>query len=113
MGTVCSREQADGGARHGMEPITTIALVLDDDSLDRLANLIARKIASEPAPAGRSGWLDAKAAAKYLGFVRVHPLHRLTAARAITFSQDADGGKLWFRQADLDEYRERGLIERR
>lgn len=64
-------------------------------------------------PLVRDGWLDAKAAAAYLGFASAHPLHKLTARREIAFSQDATGGKCWFRRSDLDAYRLQGRIEAR
>lgn len=66
---------------------------------------------TRPSGATAEGWLDARTAARYLGFESVNPLHKLTARREIAFSQDTAGGKMWFRKADLDEYRLRGRNE--
>jgi excisionase family DNA binding protein len=78
---------------------------LDEDTLnalaDRLAPRLASRLASPPTP---DGWIDAKSAAAYLSISR-HALHKLTAARAIPFEQDAPGCKLWFKRSDLDAWR--------
>jgi hypothetical protein len=78
---------------------------LDEDTLDaladRLASRLARRLASPPAP---DGWIDAKGAASYLSMSR-HAVHKLTAARAIPFEQDAPRCKLWFKRSDLDAWR--------
>jgi hypothetical protein len=84
--------------------------------LQRLARLVAAELCplSNNATSGQTtvvGWLDAKAAARYLGFDGVNPLHKLTSQREISFSQDTPGGKMWFRQADLDNYRLQGYID--
>jgi hypothetical protein len=93
-----------------------LALTLDDDTLGRLARLVALEL-SVVAPANPSltsdGWLDAKAAAEYLGFTSTAPLHKLTARRQIAFSQDVAGGKCWFRRCDLDAYRFQTWIDAR
>jgi len=49
-------------------------------------------------------WLDAKAAAAYLG-ISIHALHRLTSERRIPFSQDRPGARCYFRRSDLVEWR--------
>ena len=56
-------------------------------------------------PAG--GWMTSREAAAYLGLT-LPALHRLTAARALPFEQDAPGGKCWFHRTDLDTWRRRG-----
>ena len=91
-----------------------VVLTLDDDALIRLADLVGERIAplATSTPAA-DGWLDAKGAAAYLGFESVHPLHKLTAAREVAFSQDSTGGKCWFRRSDLDAYRLKARIEAR
>jgi excisionase family DNA binding protein len=54
-----------------------------------------------------SGWMNSHDAAAYLGLT-LSALHRLTAARAVPFAQDARGGKCWFNRADLDDWRRSG-----
>lgn len=54
-----------------------------------------------------TGWMTTREAAVYLGLT-VAALHRLTAARAIPFEQDAPNGKCWFNRADLDAWRRSG-----
>jgi hypothetical protein len=94
-------------------PPAAVALTLDDETLRRLARLVAIELSEVTANGTNTtsnGWLDAKAAAAYLGYSSTHPLHKLTARREIAFSQDATGGKAWFKQSDLDAYRLRGWI---
>jgi hypothetical protein len=82
-----------------------IVAELDDQALDELAGLLAPRLAERfeaPAP---GGWVETKAAAEHLG-ISVDAMHRLTAARALTFSQEAPGAKCYFRRSDLDAYRE-------
>lgn len=86
-----------------------LVAALDDAALDELAQLLAPRLAGrlevvEPQTPAR-GWLDAKAAAEYVGLTP-NALHKLTAARRIPFEQPAGrGGKCWFRAADLDAWR--------
>jgi hypothetical protein len=108
-------------ADNSTRPAASVALTLDDDSLRQLARLVAIELSAKTTTSSTStdgsacadGWLDAKAAAAYLGFASAHPLHKLTARREIAFSQDATGGKCWFRRSDLDAYRLQGRIEAR
>ena len=100
------------------QPLPAVALTLDDSTVRRLAHAVALELAELTTAAGikttaPDGWLDAKAAAAYLGLSSTHPLHKLTARREIAFSQDTPRGKAWFRRADLDEYRLRSRIEPR
>ncbi len=60
-------------------------------------------------PAAIAGWMTSREAATYLGLT-LAALHRLTAARAIPFEQDAPGGKCWFTRADLDTWRRGGGV---
>lgn len=86
-----------------------LALDLDDAALDRLADqLAARILARLPEQQGEDGWLDAPAAASYLG-ISTTALHKLTSSRLLTFSQSAPGGRCYFRRADLDAYREQSM----
>ncbi len=77
---------------------------LDADALDALAERLAPRIASRLEGSG-DGWLDAKAAASYLGLPSIHALHRLGAERRIPCSQHREGGKLYFRRSELDAWR--------
>jgi excisionase family DNA binding protein len=63
-------------------------------------------------PAATTGWMTSRDAATYLGLT-LAALHRLTAARAIPFEQDAPGGKCWFTHADLDAWRRGGGVRSR
>jgi hypothetical protein len=85
-----------------------LALDLDDAALDRLADQLAARILARLPQRGEDGWLDAPAAASYLG-ISVTALHKLTSSRLLTFSQSASGGRCYFRRADLDAYREQGM----
>ena len=51
-------------------------------------------------------------AADYFGFESVDPLHKLTAARRIEFSQEGPGAKTWFRRSALDDYRGNTSMDR-
>jgi excisionase family DNA binding protein len=51
-----------------------------------------------------STWLDARAAAEYLGVHR-DTLRKLAAQRAIPTHQDGPGCKLYFPRDELDEWR--------
>ena len=74
---------------------------LDERDLDELR----RRLALDTPPSARpDGWLDSTAAAAYLGISR-HALHRLTAERRLPCTQDRPGGRLYFRRADLDDWR--------
>lgn len=84
-----------------------IVASLDDQALDELALLLGPRIADRLAPAP-GGWLESKTAAEYLG-ISVDALHRLTAARALTFSQERPNAKCFFRRSDLDAYREQSM----
>lgn len=52
-------------------------------------------------------WLDCRQAADYLGVHR-DTLRKLAAERAVPAEQDGPGCKLFFRRADLDEWRRTG-----
>jgi len=76
------------------------------DIPNELLEAIARRAAElMPSPA-EDRWMGAQEAADYLA-IPVSTLHKLTSARAIPFSQDAPGGKLYFKRSALDDWRER------
>jgi hypothetical protein len=87
---------------------------LDPVALDyyaeRLAPVLLR-VATQadgpgPAEVEPDRWMNTRAAAVYLG-VSVPALHRLTAARAIPFEQEAARCKCFFKRSDPDAWRRR------
>jgi excisionase family DNA binding protein len=83
----------------------TIAFIkaLDDDACIHLAERLRpylRPVATPP-----DGWLDSEATAEYLS-LPLSTLHKLTAERAIPFTQDGRGCKLYFKRSALDTWRE-------
>ncbi len=78
----------------------------DPVALRELAAALVPQLESRDASSAE-GWLEARAAAEYLGLPSVDQLHKLTAARLIPFSQERPRAKCYFRRADLDRYRER------
>ena len=87
-----------------------IALVeaLDDAALDRLVERLGPRlveaVAERIGARGEDRWLSTQEAADHLGLTP-NALHKLTAARAVPFSQDAPGGKCWFLRSELDAWR--------
>lgn len=79
-----------------------MTLRLDDAQLDQLAAALAPRIAAA-APAASTGWLDAKAAADYIGapLSRVYALAECNPPR---IPVHRDGKRLRFKPADLDEW---------
>lgn len=85
------------------------ALEGEEAALDRLAELLATRISVTVPEAPGVEWLETRPAAEYLGLPSPHQLHKLTAARALPFSQERPGAKCYFRRSDLDAYRERHM----
>lgn len=75
------------------------------DLAERVAAAVVRQLQStqEDLPE----WLDSRSAAVYLGVHR-DTLRKLAAERTIPAHQDGPGCKLFFRRADLDEWRRAG-----
>lgn len=94
-------------ARHPAESGLGFAFIeaLDDDACARLAERLGPFL--RPAALPSDEWLNSKAAAAYLSIPR-STLHKLTAERAIPFSQDGPGCKLYFKRSTLDAWREGG-----
>ena len=82
---------------------------LDDAALDVLAARLAPRLVEKLAAseARESAWLDSQGAADHLCMSRA-AVYRLASERRIPFSQSVAGGKLWFRRAELNEWRTRG-----
>jgi excisionase family DNA binding protein len=79
-------------------------------ALDRLAGALGER-STDHAPdsftRNQDGWLRTKEAAAYLG-MSTKSLHKLTAANAVPFAQEAPGYALWFRRSELDKWRRAG-----
>lgn len=75
---------------------------LDDDDVRRIAVAVAELARARPAQL--EGWMDAKTAAAYAG-CSPNALHKATASRELRFTQDAPGGKCWFKRGWIDEWR--------
>ena len=91
---------------------TAIDQAVVDVLLGRLADLVVERLeriadAREPV----EEWLDARAAAEYLGIHR-DTLRKLAAERAVPVHQDAPGCKLYFRRDELDDWRRAGRTGR-
>lgn len=80
---------------------------LDDEALDalaqRLAPLVANRVATAAHPAAADRWLTTREAAAYIGR-SPNALHKLSAARVVPFSQDGPGARCYFRRSDLDAW---------
>lgn len=75
----------------------------DSDILDQLADALAPRLEKIRKPSEDS-WIDSKEAAVYLGVTQAS-LYQHTAARAIPFSQNEVGGKMFFKRSELDAWR--------
>ena len=86
-------------------PIATALIAeLDDEMLRELAQHLAPYLpVAADGSAHEDGWLDSRRAAEYLG-LSLDSLHKMTAARAIPFEQEAAGCRLWFKRSELDEW---------
>lgn len=83
-----------------------LAELEDEGTLDLLVERLGPRLRSvQPTslPAV-DRWMDSAGAADYLGISR-NALHKHTAARTVPFEQSEPNGKLWFRAAELDEWR--------
>jgi excisionase family DNA binding protein len=88
-------------------------LRLDPASVQAVADALAAQLLPEVVSAiaampRNGGWLDSQGAAKYLGVTKP-ALDKLAAQGRVAFSQETQGGKRYFRAADLDDYREAHL----
>lgn len=97
-----------------MSPLAAALLAelrADSNAMRELADALAAYLTGTPTTAQDDTWLDARAASEYLGLPlagpkrRPHALHKLTAARVITFEQECAGGRVWFKRSALDAYR--------
>ena len=90
----------------------SISWQLPDDLLDELVVLLADRIARKlTVETQRDSWLDTRRAAEYLS-IPISSLQRLSAANKVPHVQDTPGGRKFYRQSWLDEWREsnaRGL----
>jgi excisionase family DNA binding protein len=116
MGALSNRREVEPNVfirRHRERVRTMLALMDDPDTLDGLTDAVADRIApllmsalvERLALIAHDKWLDSREAADYLA-ISLDTLHRLTSARDIPFVQDQAGGRLYFRRAELDQWRE-------
>jgi excisionase family DNA binding protein len=82
---------------------------LDDAALDALAQLLAPRMAVQPAPE-QAGYLAPAAAAEYLGVSRKR-VYDLTSSRALA-PDGFDGRTPLFTRASLDSYVRGALTQR-
>jgi hypothetical protein len=87
-----------GGEHVRVDVLTPDAFI--EHLAERVADHIARRSAN-----GGARWLTAREAADYLGLPSPNALHKLTSAKAIPFSQEREGGRLYFAVDDLDRWR--------
>jgi hypothetical protein len=73
---------------------------LDDRDLDLLAGRLADRLSARG-----GGWLDTKAAAAYAG-CSVPALRYAMSKGEVEFEQSCAGGKVYFRPAALDQWRQ-------
>ena len=94
--------------------MTTIAVDLPPETLDRFADMVAERVLGRLRRSWNQsddGWLNSKDAAAYLG-ITANALHKLTSARTLPFSQERPGGACYFQRADLDAYRRTFMLGR-
>lgn len=90
---------------NAVSPLARAVLdALNSEALDELARVLAPRLAGLLDTSTDDGWIDAKAAAIYVGLTPA-ALYRHTAARTIPFEQDCPGGKCWFKRSELDAWR--------
>jgi excisionase family DNA binding protein len=93
---------------------TTSDSSLIDQLLGRLADLVVDRLmarAGTDADQPADEWMDARAAAVYLGVHR-DTLRKLAAERAVPVHQEGPGCKLYFRRDELDDWRRSGRAPR-
>lgn len=83
--------------------------------LGRIADLVVDRMverAAVSADRAADEWMDARAAADYLGVHR-DTLRKLAAERAVPVHQDGPGCKLYFNRDELDDWRRTSKPQRR
>jgi excisionase family DNA binding protein len=83
--------------------------------LGRIADLVVDRMVERTglnADQATDDWMDARAAADYLGVHR-DTLRKLAAERAVPVHQDGPGCKLYFNRDELDDWRRTGRPIRR
>ncbi len=82
----------------------TIRLGLDEETIDALAEAVARRLEDAlPAPA-EDGWLTAREAAEHLR-ISYSSVKERAARGDLPCHQDTPGGSLYFRRSELDGWR--------
>ncbi len=111
-----------GGSLHPLPSIHSVPKpeaptddALLEQLLGRIADLVADRIVGRAASSPDQppdDWMDAQAAANYLGVHR-DTLRKLAAERAVPVHQDRPGCKLYFHRDELDEWRRTSRPTRR
>lgn len=78
---------------------------IDPTAIEALADALAEKIVARlPQWEAEDGWMTSARAADYLS-IPISTLRKLTAAGTVPFSQDAIGGRCYFKRSELDRWR--------
>jgi len=101
-GNLAASRLAAAGRRGALSPLDALIA----EVADRVAAAVVARLSTASSEA-LPEWLDSRRAAEYLGVHR-DTLRKLAAERAIPAEQDGPGCKLFFRRADLDEWRRAG-----
>ena len=80
-----------------------LVVAFDADALDELADALADRLVARLQGGDEDRWMETAEAAHYIGRSPA-ALHKLTAARAIPFSQDGPRAKCYFRRSALDRW---------
>lgn len=92
-----------------------VHLQFPEEAIEALADAVADRVVERvlnQIESNSTGWLDSAGAAEYLGIGK-GAVHKLTSAREIAFVQEVEGGRCFFKRADLDEYREQFRVTKR
>lgn len=85
-------------------PLTTPTLVLDQTSIDRLADAVVDQIAARLPQQTEDGWMESQEAAVYLK-VPLSTIRKWTAEGSIPFTQNGPGARCFFLRSELDRWR--------
>jgi excisionase family DNA binding protein len=105
--------QTASGPRARTSATTDDALL--EQLLGRIADLVVDRMVERVAVSADQAadeWMDARAAADYLGVHR-DTLRKLAAERAVPVHQDGPGCKLYFNRDELDDWRRTSKPQRR
>ncbi len=104
---MATRPRASNGHGDGQRESIDYSLVkitLDEESLERLADAMAARVAELMPEPAEDRWLNAREAADHL---RIHysTLKERAASGELPAYQDTPNGQLYFKRSELDEHR--------